>query len=139
LKLRPRLGSTLEVESGSNDPMAILLTIACIELISGRMMGIDALLWFLVKQLVVGGGLGFVTGRVLVVLINRIDLRAAGLYPILTLSGALATYGVASVLGGSGFLAVYVAGAVIGHHRVVFQRGIALFHDGLAWLGQIVM
>jgi potassium/hydrogen antiporter len=139
MKLRPRLASTLEVESGSNDPMAILLTIACIELIFGRMPGTGSVVRFLIEQLAIGGGLGFGIGRLLVVLINRIDLRAAGLYPMLTLSAVLATYGAAAVLGGSGFLAVYVAGVVVGHHRVVFQRGIAVFHDGLAWLGQIVM
>jgi potassium/hydrogen antiporter len=139
MKLRPRLASTLEVESGSNDPMAVLLTIAFIEVLVGRMMGVPDVLWFLVKQLVIGGGLGFGIGRLLVLLVNRIDLRAAGLYPMLTLSAALATYGLSGVVGGSGFLAVYVVGVVVGHHRVVFQRGIALFHDGLAWLGQIVM
>jgi potassium/hydrogen antiporter len=139
MKLRPRLASTLEVESGSNDPMAVLLTIACIEILLGRMVGVDAVLWFLLGQFAIGAGLGFGIGRVLVVLVNRIDLRAAGLYPMLTLSAALATYGLAAIVGGSGFLAVYVAGVVVGHHRVVFQRGISLFHDALAWLGQIVM
>jgi potassium/hydrogen antiporter len=139
MKLRPRLASTLEVESGSNDPMAVLLTIVCIEVISGRMIGVDSVLWFLLKQFAIGAGLGFGIGRVLVILIQRIDLRAAGLYPMLTLSAALATHGLAGVLGGSGFLAVYVAGVVVGHHRVAFHRGISLFHDALAWLGQIVM
>src|SRR5690606_13255772 len=71
--------------------------------------------------------------------INRVDLDAAGLYPILTAAGGLFAYGAAATIGGSGFLAVYLAGLVIGNERLVFQRGILLFHDGAAWLAQIAM
>ena len=139
MKLRPRLASSIEVESASNDPMAVLLTIVCIELIQGSIDGVAGILWFFVNQLAIGAVIGLLVGRLVAQLINRIDLGAAGLYPMLSLSTALATFGAAAVLGGSGFLAVFVAGAVIGNRRVVFQRGILLFHDGLAWLGQIVM
>jgi potassium/hydrogen antiporter len=139
MKLRPRLASTLEVESASNDPMAVLLTIVCIELVMGGMGGLEGVLWFLLRQIAIGGAIGWAAGHLVARLINRIDLGAAGLYPMMTLSTALATFGAAAVLGGSGFLAVFIAGTMIGNRRVVFQRGISLFHDGLAWLGQIVM
>lgn len=137
--LRKRLSATLEVESGSNDPMAIFLTVGILEVLLGEMtFGLD-MLWFLVLQAVVGIGAGLLVGRAAVFAINRVNLDAAGLYPILTAAGGLFAYGAAASLGGSGFLAVYLAGLVIGNERIVFQRGILLFHDGAAWLAQIAM
>src|SRR5690606_32808291 len=82
---------------------------------------------------------GIVMGFVAVRVINRITLDAAGLYPILVTGFGLLIFGVAVLLKGSGFLAVYLAGIVIGNNRIVFQRGILLFHDASAWLAQIVM
>lgn len=139
LHLRPRLASTLEIESGSNDPMAVLLTVACLEYIRGSIGDAASLVLFFVQQIVLGVVVGWAAGRGIVWLMNRIRLPAAGLYPILSLAGALVSFGIAVALGGSGFLAVYVTGIVIGNRRVVFQRGVRLFHDGLAWLGQITM
>ncbi|HLT39032.1 MAG TPA: potassium/proton antiporter [Enhygromyxa sp.] len=139
LHLRPRLTSTLEVESGSNDPMAVLLTIGCLEFIRGNIDDATSLIVFFVRQIGVGVAIGWSAGRGLVWLMNRIRLSAAGLYPILSLAGALVAFGVTAALGGSGILSVYIAGIVIGNNRVVFQRGVRLFHDGLAWLGQITM
>lgn len=139
LHLRPRLASTLEIESGSNDPMAVLLTVGCLEFIRGGIDGFASLGVFFVQQIVFGVVIGWATGSGLVWLMNRARLSAAGLYPILSLAGVLVSFGVAAVLGGSGFLAVYVTGIVLGNKRVVFQRGVRLFHDGLAWLGQITM
>lgn len=139
LHLRPQLSSTLEVESGSNDPMAVLLTIGCLEFIRGSIDDVASLGVFFVQQIALGVVIGWAAGRVVVWLMNRIRLSAAGLYPILSLAGALMSFGVAAAFGGSGMLAVYVTGIVIGNNRVVFQRGVRLFHDGLAWLGQITM
>lgn len=139
LHLRPRLTSTLEVESGSNDPMAVLLTVGCLEFIRGSIDDAASLAVFFIKQIGLGVLLGWLGGRGLVWLMNRIRLSAAGLYPILSLAGVLVSFGVTAALGGSGILAVYVTGIVIGNNRVVFQRGVRLFHDGLAWLGQITM
>lgn len=139
LHLRPRLAATLEVESGSNDPMAVLLTVGCLEFIQGKLDDPLHLAKFLVQQISVGLFIGWVVGRIAAYLINRVRLSAAGLYPMMTLGGALLSFGAAAVWGGSGFLAVYVTGIVLGNRRLVFQRGVRLFHDGVAWLGQIMM
>lgn len=139
LNLRPRLAATLEIESGSNDPMAVLLTVACLETILGTAGGPSDMALFLVQQLALGGLVGWSVGRGAVLAINRARLPAAGLYPMITLGTAFISFGTAAVSGGSGFLAVYITGIVLGNHRLVFQRGVRLFHDGLAWFGQIVM
>lgn len=139
VNLRKRLASTLEVESGSNDPMAVFLTIGILEVLLGNMTFGLGMLWFLVLQVTLGVAAGVLIGRATVYAINRVNLDAAGLYPILTAAGGLLAYGLAATLGGSGFLAVYLAGLVIGNRRLVFQRGILLFHDGAAWLSQIAM
>jgi potassium/hydrogen antiporter len=139
VSLSKRLQAILEVESGSNDPMAIFLTVGCIEVITGETEAGFGLLQLFASQMIVGAlvgvGLGFVAVRV----INGIELDSAGLYPVLATGCGLLIFGVTVVLGGSGFLAVYVAGIIIGNSRLVFQRGIRLFHDAAAWLSQIVM
>jgi potassium/hydrogen antiporter len=139
ITLSKRLGSTLEVESGSNDPMAIFLTISCIAVLSGRIALGPGLLGFFASQILIGTLVGLSMGYVGVRVINRISLDASGLYPILVTAFGFLTFGLAGWLGGSGFLAVYLAGIVIGNSRLVFQRGIRLFHDAAAWLAQIVM
>jgi potassium/hydrogen antiporter len=139
LRLEERLASTLEIESGSNDPMAIFLTVGLLEVLLGRMPLGPELLGFFVLQMGVGTVVGLAVGYGAVRLINRINLEAAGLYPVLTGVCGMLAFGSAASLGGSGFLAVYLAGIVIGNSRVVFQRGTLLFHDGLAWVGQITM
>jgi potassium/hydrogen antiporter len=139
VNLRKRLAATLEVESGSNDPMAIFLTIGILELLRGELATPGAMLVFLLLQVTVGIVAGVVVGRISVFTINRVNLDAAGLYPILTATMGLFAYALAASLGGSGFLAVYLAGLVIGNRRIVFQKGILHFHDGAAWLAQIAM
>lgn len=139
VRLREKVAATLEIESGANDPMAIFLTIGCIELILGEAQpGLGIVTLFFAQM---GGGLlvGLLLGRVSVVIINKINLEAAGLYPVLTASCGAVIFGVASAIGGSGFLAVYVAGILLGNSRLVFKRGTFLFHDGMAWISQIVM
>jgi potassium/hydrogen antiporter len=139
LQLRQRVAATLEIESGSNDPMAIFLTIGLLELLSGRMtLGPDLALLF-VTQMGVGSLVGLSAGWGGARLINRINLTAAGLYPLLSAACGLIAFGIAAVLGGSGFLAIYLAGIVLGNSRTIFQRGTFLFMDGLAWMGQITM
>ncbi|MCP9860263.1 MULTISPECIES: potassium/proton antiporter [unclassified Cyanobium] len=139
LKLPERLTSTLEVESGSNDPMAIFLTLGLIGVITGTTDSPQALLWLFVGQFGVGTLAGLLTGRLATWSINRINLDYPGLYPLLALAFGLVAFGLAAVLGGSGFLAVYIAGIVLGSSSIVFRRGIFSFHDATAWLGQIVL
>jgi potassium/hydrogen antiporter len=139
LNLPPRIASTLEVESGSNDPMAVFLTIGLLEvLVSGAPLGI-ALAGLFVQQMTLGALVGLGVGRVAVWMVNRIGLQAAGLYAVLAGSVGIFAYGLAATLGGSGFLSVYLAGVVIGSNRIVFQKGILLALDGAAWLAQISM
>lgn len=140
LNLDERLGGTIEVESGSNDPMAIFLTIGILQVLMGTSeLGLD-LVWLFVLQMGVGGVVGILAGKGAALLINRINLDAAGLYPVLTAATGLFSFGVAAAIGGSGFLAIYIAGIVLGSSKkLVFRRGIFLFHDGMAWLSQITM
>ncbi len=137
--LPERLQATLEVESGSNDPMAIFLTIGCIQLITGQMDFGPDLIWLFVKQMLIGAVIGIGGGYATVSAVNRIHLEIGGLYPVLVSAFALLIFGIAARFEGSGFLAVYLAGIVIGNGRVVYKRGILFFHDALAWLSQIAM
>lgn len=139
VRLPPRLGSTLEVESGSNDPMAIFLTVGIISVILGeRAPGLPLVLFFL-QQMALGGLVGWATGWLGSRLMNRVHLDAAGLYPILAGTIGLLAFGLAELMGGNGFLAIYLSGIVMGNAPLVFRRGILLFHDGAAWMAQIAM
>lgn len=139
VRLRPRVASTLEVESASNDPMAIFLTVGFIEVALGQMeLGFE-LLGLFVRQMGIGTLAGLGVGWLSVKLMNRINLDTAGLYPALAGTCGLLSYGTAAALGGSGFLAIYLAGIVLGNNRTTFQRGTAVFLDGLAWLSQVTM
>lgn len=143
IQLPERLSATLEVESGSNDPMAIFLTVGLISLIQGPASGAASggweLLLLFVGQFGVGALVGLGSGRLASLAVNRINLDAPGLYPLLVMAFGLVSFGLATVLGGSGFLAVYIAGIVLGSSPIVFRRGIFLFHDAAAWLSQIVL
>lgn len=137
LALRGRISATLEVESGLNDPMAVLLTLLAVTVLTSS-DGVEPLhlLLELVQQLVGGVILGVAAGYALVWLVNRLDL-ADGLYPILALSFSLFVFGGAQAAGASGFLAVYLAGLILGNRPHKADRLIRRFHDGLAWLAQI--
>jgi len=139
LRMPARLTATLEVESGSNDPMAIFLTVGLIGIITGTADSSGALALLFVSQFGVGALVGIGVGRGAAWAIDRVNLDYPGLYPILALAFGLLAFGLAAVLQGSGFLAVYLAGIVLGNRLVVFRRGIFLFHDAAAWLGQIVL
>lgn len=139
IRLRERVAATLEIESGSNDPMAILLTIGCLEVLTGRMQIGFGLATLFLEQMGVGAIAGVGCGWAAVHLINRINLAAPGLYPVLAASCGLAAFGLAAAFGGSGFLAIYLAGIVMGNSRIVFQSGTFRFMDALAWIGQITM
>lgn len=139
LSLDPRLSATLEVESGSNDPMAIFLTVGLIEILLGNLEFGPAILVLLLMQMGIGAAMGVAGGWVSVKLTNRINLPAIGLYPVLVAALGLSIYGATVALNGSGFVAVYFAGIYVGNSDVIFKHGTLRFHDGLAWMGQIAM
>jgi cell volume regulation protein A len=137
--LKGRLKPLLELESGSNDPMAVFLTVAVLQLMTQPSASAADLALAFLLQMPLGAAVGYATGRAGVFLVNRIRLGYEGLYAVLTLSLALLTYGLAYVVGGNGFLAVYLAGIVIGNRPLIHRRTLLLFHDGAAWLMQIAM
>ena len=139
IHLTGKLKATLEIESASNDPMAIFLTIGLLEILVNDMTPGTGLLVMFLSQMGLGIAVGLAVGWISVRLINRIQLVAAGLYPVLVAACGLLSFGITANIGGSGFLAVFITGVVIGNSRFVFQRSTFLFHDGLAWLSQITM
>jgi cell volume regulation protein A len=140
LQLKRRVGTTLELESGLNDPVAVILTVTLTRnlLHPGETDALRIGLEILV-QLVVGGALGVGVGLGGRELLRRFPLPTGGLYPALTLSFALLAYGLTTLLHGSGFLAVYLAGMVLGNGRLPYHAGLLRVHDALAWLAQIGM
>lgn len=139
IHIRKRIKSTLEIESASNDPMAIFLTIGLLEVIVNDMPLGAGLLQLFFLQMGIGAAIGLAVGWGAVKVTNRIHLVASGLYPVMVTACGLLAFGLAANLGGSGFLAIFIAGVMVGNSRFVFQQGTFLFHDGLAWLSQITM
>jgi cell volume regulation protein A len=139
IHIKSRIKSILEVESASNDPMAIFLTIGLLEVLVNDVSFGVGLLQLFILQMGIGAAVGLGVGWAAVRLVNRIGLEVSGLYPVLVAGCGLLAFGLAANLGGSGFLAIFVAGVIVGNNRIVFQRDTFLFHDGLAWLSQITM
>ncbi|BCJ91039.1 K+/H+ antiporter [Terrihabitans soli] len=139
LHLHRRVGATLEVESGTNDPVAVLLTIVLVEYLAdaGGETGIF-IIGTLIWHGVIGGLLGLAGGYLLVWLLNRVSLPA-GLHPLLAVACAVSIFALAQVAHSSGFLAVYIAGLVVGNRRVRAFASITDFHDAATWLVQILM
>ena len=139
VQLRRRVGVTLELESGLNDPVAVILTVALSQaLADGQAPGLGLLLDSAV-QILVGAASGLAIGYAGRALLLRVRVAAGGLYPVLTLSLALVAFGAPTLLHGSGFLSVYVAGVVIGNGTLPFRSGIFRVHNSIAWLGQVTM
>jgi cell volume regulation protein A len=137
--LKGGLEPLIEFESGSNDPMAAFLTIGLTGLVMGTggsvLSLVPAFIWQMALGTLAGGGMGYIATWA----INRLRLTQEGLYPVLSLALVLLTYSLTVVLGGNGFLAVYVAGFVMNGRNFVHKRSLMRFHDGVAWLMQIAM
>nr|MBP8903754.1 potassium/proton antiporter [Paludibacteraceae bacterium] len=139
LSLKENLRPLLEFESGSNDPMAYMLTIVFIQLIQVPEINVWAAVWIFVKQLVLGGLAGYFLGKFSVRIINKINLDNDALYSVLLITLMFFLFGFTSFIGGNGYLAVYVGGLFIGNSRFVHKRSSLKFFDGLTWLVQIIM
>jgi cell volume regulation protein A len=139
LRLRDRVASTIEVESGLNDPMAVLLTIGVTQWLAGDTSSPAALVGGIVLQFAIGGLVGWAVGHGAARVLRRFRSATAGLYPVLTVSTALVAFGAATVLQGSGLLAVYLAGLLLGEERIPYRSGLLRFHDATAWLSQVGM
>ena len=138
--LKHNLRPLLELESGSNDPMAYVLTVALVDMIvqAGEFSGME-LATKIVGQLAVGGLLGYLGGRALVWIVNRINLPNPSLYPVLVLCSILIIFTFTDMFQGNGYLAVYVAGLVAGNSRLSYRRETNTFMQGVTWLLQILM
>jgi cell volume regulation protein A len=137
--LRRRLARTLEAESGLNDPIAVLLVIGFIDWIKLPDYGLDDMVWLFAQQLSIGASVGYVTGRLATKAFQRLRLASPGLYPVASLAAAAVAFGAADSLQGSGFLSVYIAALMLGSAAIPAKRTITTFHQGMAWLAQIVM
>ena len=139
--LRNRLQPLLEFESGSNDPMAYMLTIVMIQIIQGGSADVSAwsILFNFVMQFGFGLIFGYLLGRACVWIINKIDLQNKSLYPIMMLSFIFFIFSFTNLFKGNGYLAVYVAGIVMGNSKLTENKSISSFLDGIVWLVQIVM
>jgi len=129
----------LELESGSNDPTAVFLTVALTGLLVNQNSSIVALVPAFVQQMALGALFGYGLGQATVFVINRVKLEYEGLYPVFTLALVVFIYSATASLGGNGFLAVYIAGLVLGNKDFIHKQSLVRFHDGLAWLMQIAM
>ena len=138
LRLRPRVAATLEIESGTNDPFAIFLTVALVEMALAASEHWYTALSELAVQAVGGVVIGLLGGRVIVGALNRLELPQ-GLHAPLVTTGALVVFGIAQVVHASGFLAVYLAGLFVGNRPTRAQSGVIAFLDAATWLAQIVM
>jgi len=141
VRLKGSLLALLEFESGTNDPMAVFLAIGLTELLVPARIHPSpvSLIPLFLQQMGIGAALGVVLGKLLVWLVNRLKLEVSGPYPVLTTAAALFIYAATASLGGSGFLAVYIAGVLMGNSQIAEARNLERFHGGLASLMEIAM
>ena len=140
MNLKHNLRPMLELESGSNDPMAYMLTIVLIQVIgSGSNFDVTVILKDLFIQFLFGGVIGYAFGKFAVWLVNKIELSNSALYPILLLSLVFITFTLTDLVKGNGYLAVYIAGMIVGNARLAYRKETNTFMNGLTWLFQIIM
>lgn len=139
LALKENLRPLLELESGSNDPMAYMLTIVLLQMARTPEVSVGAVVWLFVKQLCLGAVCGVLLGKLGVRVMNKINLRNDALYSVLLITVMLFLFSFTTFIGGNGYLAVYIGGLLMGNHRFVHKRSSMRFFDGLTWLAQIIM
>lgn len=139
ITISKKLKNLLEFESASNDPTAIILTIGVVQVLTNPEASYISLSEMLFSQIALGGLAGFFMGKALPWSLQRLNLEYRGLYPVFTIAGALFTYSATALIGGNGFLAVYITGLLMGNQEFFHKKEIILFHDGLTWLMQIGM
>ncbi|WP_297674907.1 potassium/proton antiporter [uncultured Bacteroides sp.] len=139
MNLKNNLRPMLELESGSNDPMAYMLTIVLIQFIQSGGMGITGIFGSFIMQFVVGAVAGYLLGKLAILMLNRLNIDNQALYPILLLSFIFFTFSITDLLNGNGYLAVYIAGIMVGNNKIMYRKEIYTFMDGLTWLFQIIM
>ncbi|PKV67066.1 potassium/proton antiporter [Pontibacter ramchanderi] len=137
--LKNNLRPTLELESGSNDPMAYFLTVSFTFLILNQEASIWQLVPMFFMQMSIGAVAGIAMGRIMTWVINRIQLEQEGLYPALTMAMVIFAYAFTNAINGNGFLAVYVSAVILGNRNFIHKRSLTKFYDGVAWLMQILM
>lgn len=140
IHLKGNLKPLLEMESGSNDPMAVFLTTSILALMmSPEDASFYQFFTSFIAQIIVGGVIGFGAGKVATICFNKLKLEFEGLYTVMSLAIVLIVYSLAQALKGNGFLAVYVAGVVLGNSTFIFKKSIMLMHDGVSWLMQSLL
>lgn len=139
LALKDHMTDLLELESGVNDPTAVILTVSLIAMIGPEHHSAGGLIVDFILEVVIGLVVGLLIARATAFCINRYGLDYEGLYPVVSVAVAILTYGLAAVAHGSGFLAVYVAGVALGNMDFSRRRSVSKFQDGIAWLSQISM
>lgn len=139
LALKSNLRPTLELESGSNDPMAYVLTIAFLTLVVNQDQGVASIIPMFIQQMILGGVAGFGFGKLSKLIINRIRLDFEGLYPVLAIALMFITFSATDFAGGNGFLAIYICAVYLGNQDIIHKKTIMKMYDGLAWLMQIVL
>ncbi len=138
--LKERLRPLLELESGSNDPMAYILVILMLNVVSGGdSISAGSVIFMFVIQMAVGVLAGYLFGRASVWIINKININNASLYSVLLLACVFFTFSFTSLVQGNGYLAVYIAGLIVGNNKLVHKRTVNTFFDGITWLFQIIM
>lgn len=137
--LKHNLRPLLELESGSNDPVAYVLVVILTQLITSASMGTGDIILKFFLQFAVGASIGYAAGKLSVFIINKINMDNKSLYSILLLSIVFAIFSITDLLQGNGYLAVYIAGIIIGNNKMIYKKNIAIFFDGLTWLFQIIM
>lgn len=139
LALKTNLRPTLELESGSNDPMAYVLTIAFLTLVINQDQNILSIIPLFFQQMILGGIAGFAFGKLSKYIINHIKLDFEGLYPVLVIALMFITFSATDFVGGNGFLAIYICAVYLGNQDLIHKKTILKMYDGLAWLMQIIL